>query len=125
METIKEINTSKVVHYIKNDVLHIVFKNDVIVDLDDMIESKKVREELQKGNPMKVFVDARGLFQITKDAREFASLEENAKMSSKMAIVVNSLGIRMVANFFVKVNKPNTPSKMFSTKEKALEWLDA
>jgi hypothetical protein len=30
---------------------------------------------------------------------------------------------RLLANFFINVNKPPTPTKVFNDKAKALEWL--
>jgi len=117
------IETSIGTHYIDDDVLHIIFKDGAVVDVEDMLESKQARIDLQKGKPMKILVDSRGLFQITKEAREVAAEEENAEMSIAMAIVTSSLGTRLLTNFFIKFNKPVSPTKMFDSKERGLEWL--
>ena len=111
-------------HYIENDILHIIFNDGVDVDVDEMLESKKVRIALQKGRPMKVLVDVCGLFHISKNAKEIAAEEENAKMSIAMAIVSSSLGTKIISNFFIKLNNPHIPTKMFNSKEKAMEWLN-
>jgi len=39
------------------------------------------------------------------------------------AFVVNSLPTRLIANFYMKFNKPPNPTKIFNTVEKAEEWL--
>lgn len=46
-----------------------------------------------------------------------------SKKRSALAIVSNSIVSRLIGNFFVKFNKPATPSALFSTEEEALAWL--
>lgn len=121
MDKLGTIETSIGIHYIEDDVLYIIFKDGVSVDVDEMEESKNARIVLQQGKSMKVLVDSRGLFQITKEARAYAA--EHGEMSIAMTILSDSLGTRLLTNFFIKHNKPSTPTKMFTSKEKALEWL--
>jgi len=118
-----QIETSIGTHYIENDVLHIIFKDGADVDVEQILESKKARIDLQKGKPMKVLVDMRGLFHLSKDARDIAAEDQHAAMSIAMALVSNSLGTRMISNFFIKINKPASPTRMFNSKENALIWL--
>ena len=124
MEKITKIETSIGTHYIENDVLYIIFKDGADVDLEGILESKQARIDLQQGNPMKILVDLRGLFHISKEAREVAAEDQHADMSIAMALVSNSLGTRMISNFFIKFNKPKSPTKMFTNKDKALLWLN-
>ena len=39
------------------------------------------------------------------------------------AIIINSLSQKLLGNFYLKINKPNEPTKMFSDKKKAIEWI--
>jgi hypothetical protein len=123
MNKLGAIETSIGIHYIEGDVLYIIFKDGISVDVKDLEESKNARIVLQQGNSMKVLVDTRGLFQITKEARAYAAEPKSAEMSIAMAILSDSLGTKLLTNFFIKYNKPSTPTKMFTSKEKALEWL--
>ncbi|MDF1673682.1 MAG: hypothetical protein P1U41_09260 [Vicingaceae bacterium] len=118
------IETSIGTHYIDNDVLHIVFKEGADVDVKEILESKQARLDLQNGKPMKILVDSRGLFHISKEARDIAAEDQHAKMSVAMALVSSSLGTRMISNFFIKFNKPNVPTKNFTSMDKALLWLN-
>lgn len=123
IQEMPKITTSVAYHYIEEDVLHIVFKDGADVSLDDMKESKKARLQLQQNNCMKVLVDSRGVFNISKDARAYAAEERHAKMSKAMAIISDSLPTRLLINFFINFNKPNTPTKLFNSRENALLWL--
>jgi hypothetical protein len=58
-----------------------------------------------------------------KDAREYACLKENTSFRSADALVISSLSQRIVANFYLKVNKPPVPTRFFLTESDALKWL--
>ena len=60
---------------------------------------------------------------IDKDARDYSSSDEGLKFSKVEAFVINSLGHKILANFYMKVNKPSVPTKFFRTKEEAEDWL--
>lgn len=123
MAEITKIDTSVALHFIEDDVLYIIFKNGVDVDIEGMKESKRARLSLQKDRSMKVLVDTRGVFNISKEARAYAAEERHAKMSKAMAIISDSLPTRLLTNFFVNFNKPNTPTKVFNNMDSALTWL--
>lgn len=118
-----KIETSIGTHYIENNVLFIIIKEGAEIGVDEILESKQARIDLQQNNPIKVLVDLRGLFHITNEAREIAAEAKNSEMSIAMALVSNSLGTRLISNFFIKFNKPKRTTKMFNSKEKALNWL--
>lgn len=117
------IETSVGSHFIQDDVLHIVFKIGAEVCIEGMKESKKARLLLQNDQRMKVLVDSRGLYNVTKEARAYAAEDRHAKLSIAMAIVSDSLPTKLLTNFFIKFNRPKTPTKMFTDKDKALKWL--
>ncbi|MFT2007917.1 hypothetical protein ACMA1I_04515 [Pontibacter sp. 13R65] len=58
----------------------------------------------------------------TKEARDFMADQGNELVTAS-AILVTSPVLRMMANFFISVNKPKNPSRMFTDKQAALEWL--
>lgn len=60
---------------------------------------------------------------MDKEAREFSSSEEGLKFSKAEAYVIHSLPHKILANFYVKVNKPLVPTKFFGTKQEAVAWL--
>ena len=118
------IETSIGNHFIQDDVLYIVFKEGADVCIDCMKESKKARLLLQNNQKMKILVDSRGLFNITKEARDYAAEDRHADLSIAMALVSDSLPTKLMMNFFIKFNRPKTPTKMFTDVDKALEWLN-
>jgi hypothetical protein len=61
---------------------------------------------------------------ISSEARAYyASEHKRNKYGIKMAIFVNSLAYRIVANFFINYNNPPMPTRVFNSRKKAIEWL--
>lgn len=73
---------------------------------------------------MKTLVDVRGVWNYSDEARQIVSSESFKKITVAMALVVGySSPTRMVANFFMRINKPVTPTKLFTNKKSAKKWL--
>lgn len=47
---------------------------------------------------------------------------EIGKNRKGAAFAINSLSQKLLGNFYLKVNKPNEPTKLFSDKAKSIEW---
>ncbi len=61
---------------------------------------------------------------VSKGARDFFSKSaENWALSSRVAMVVRSPTARMVANFFLGLNKPEHPTRLFNDEASARAWL--
>lgn len=60
---------------------------------------------------------------MDKEAREFSSSEEGLRFSKAEAFVINSLPHKILANFYMKMNKPTVPTKFFGTQQEAVAWL--
>lgn len=61
---------------------------------------------------------------IDKEAREFGSSEAGLKFSKAEAFVINSFPHKLLANFYLKVNKPQVPTRFFENKQDAINWLN-
>ena len=124
MNDLKEIETEIALLDLKNDILHITIKEDTEIDIDNIKENIKCREKVQQGKKFLVFVDTTGLHGISNEARSYAAQDEITSMNKAMAVLTPSLPTKMLVNFFIKFDKPNSPTKMFNTRQKALDWLE-
>lgn len=60
----------------------------------------------------------------TKECRDYFTKDPNHLQAySAIAILVNSPLTRMLANFFIGINKPPKPTRLFDDRKKAIEWL--
>ena len=57
------------------------------------------------------------------EVRQFVAQEDANPYSAADAFIVTSLPQKLIANFYLKFNKPARPTKLFSKKEDAVKWL--
>jgi hypothetical protein len=113
------------VHYeLQRDLLIAKYKKDLKVNLDIAKEIIKERHEFTDHQPVVVLVYNQGVVRMDKKAREFLSSGDGVKGVIAAAIVVGSPFTSFMANFFVSVNKPKMPAKVFSDAEDAIKWLN-
>ncbi len=89
-----------------------------------MIESGiKQRLALTKDKSYPMFSDLRKIKSITRGARQRLTQDDAAYGTKAVAFLINCKVQEILYNFFIIMHKPPAPSKMFTNKEKALEWL--
>ncbi len=93
------------------------------LDLHIAKEVVKERISFKKGVAYPSLFDIQQIENSTKEARDYMADEGNDLVLAS-AIVVGSPMLRMMANFFIMVNKPKNPTRMFTDYESALEWLE-
>lgn len=62
---------------------------------------------------------------VTKEAREYFASEEGCLKIKCCAIIISSEVTKIIANFFIRINKPLVPTSLFTSEEKARQWLVA
>lgn len=60
---------------------------------------------------------------ITREARDFIATDESVKYNSAEAYIIQSLAQRILANFYLKFSVPKVPTKVFTDRGKAEEWI--
>jgi hypothetical protein len=61
--------------------------------------------------------------EMDSEVRSWASHDSGNHYTHVDAIVISQFPQKMIANFYLKFHKPKSPTKIFQTKEKALEWI--
>jgi len=70
-----------------------------------------------------LLVDARNIKSMTKDARDHFSMNNRASYVNAFAILIDSPLSKIIGNFFMGLNKPRVPARLFTEEEEALLWL--
>lgn len=73
--------------------------------------------------PKPTMVLMQDMARVDRDARAFFASEEYMRLCSQTALVVGSPVSRVIGNFFVGLNRPRYPYKIFDDPELAAEWL--
>lgn len=59
----------------------------------------------------------------TPDARKLSAQIHTKYPILAVALVVSSLSEKLIANFYIKFNRPAVPTRMFTNEKEALNWL--
>jgi hypothetical protein len=97
-----------------------VKKNSEIVIEDALENSIAVNSFSQDEYPM--IVDTTLAKSITKEARDYFSMKGRESKIVAFAILINSPLSKIIANFFMGLNKPRVPVKLFTDEDLAIEW---
>ena len=93
------------------------------LDVQDGYEMRRIFVSLSDGNTFAVLTDASNFFSTTSELRQLLASKEFTDLRFATAIVTQSMANKIIGNFFIKVNRHASPTKLFSTEELALEWL--
>ncbi|MCO6499940.1 MAG: hypothetical protein J5I47_06115 [Vicingus serpentipes] len=125
-EIITQIETSIAYFYIEDEILFMRSKKDADITLRATIESVNARRQLQNGKKMLMLVDTRDIWQVSSESRAYSTKKRVEDLTIAMALLPGSnMTTILIANFFIKFNKPSIPTKLFKTEDKAIEWLNS
>ena len=71
----------------------------------------------------RVLIDMRQTVQITREARNHYAGERTASIQRATALLIDSPLSATIANFFMGLNKPLSPTRMFTSEDEAIAWL--
>ena len=58
-----------------------------------------------------------------KPNRDYWATKESCPYSKADAFMIKTTAMQLIANFYLKFNKPERPTKMFADEKEAIEWL--
>lgn len=93
------------------------------IDVDDVKEMRKVYLEFSKGKPFAILLDASQDFTPTDEARKLLASKEYTEKRVAAGFVTTTLANKIIGNFFIKFNKPASPTKLFNDEAAAFTWL--
>lgn len=104
-------------------ILRVVFKENLVMDV--AVQEKLFANYLNisEGKKFGFLFEAMDNVTITKEARENSKKLEKSAPSIATAVIADSLPYRLIANFYMKFNKPKIPFKVFRNQEDAINWL--
>ncbi|MFV5692922.1 hypothetical protein ACM55K_12920 [Flavobacterium sp. LT1R49] len=112
------------IFWISEQMLFFEYKPDVVIDLAaaQLVVADRIQMQKEKAYP--VLCDIRGIADSDKAARDY--LAQHGSLLTKAVGVVahRSMSILMIS-FYLKISKPQVPTRVFTDKSAALEFLKA
>ena len=83
---------------------------------------ERVRDILGKAKT-RVLIDMAAISEISKEARDYFANERTASIQRATALLISSPASRIIGNFFMGLNKPISPTRLFTDPREAIKWL--
>ena len=103
--------------------IYINNKKGVSIDIDNHKETFTIIRELCRGKRCGLIVDFVGIKSMTKESRDYSGSNEHLSYVRAVAILISNSFTRILANFFMGLNKPVFPTQLFTKEEEAISWL--
>lgn len=111
--------------YLREDnILQINIKKDEEFVLSDTLEVINAAKEIGGGKKFKNLIIVGHNTLADNEARKLSTSHEGSLYKLADAFVISSMAQAIVANFYMKINKPVVPTKFFKTEKDALSWLN-
>lgn len=108
----------------QKNILYYRVAQDQVVEEHEIKEMLKYVEEFMGGKRHYAVIDFGGNLSSSPEARKiYADAPYINQWRIADAFLVNSLGVRIMANFFIKVTKPKVTTKLFTDENEAVKWL--
>jgi len=120
----RELETPTTFISVRDDGIVVVrLKQGVEVDLKAAEQNHEATRQLIGERRFAVLVDARRARSITREARQFYADPVVRKYTAAQALLVDSPLSRVLGSFFLGMNKPPFPTRLFTSELDAIAWL--
>lgn len=124
VKIIRQIELTEATLSLREDGIVLVFYNDnTVIDIPVQLKMADAFNQIANGIPsLFIFTAGEGVT-ITKEARDNALKLEDSTPIKASAVVADNLAYRIIANFFLKVQKPKGKYRVVANLEDAIKWL--
>jgi hypothetical protein len=106
-----------------DNILHTDCFPNTVMTLEDGKESTQISAELVNYQPRPLLCDLTNVVKMTQECRRHFASAEHAATFTRAALVVTSPISKVIGNFFLGLNKPVKPTRLFTSKEEGMKWI--
>lgn len=119
-----ERKTDKIKFTLRPDqILHTECFPNTEMKMEDALESTKISAEMVNYQPLPLLCDLTNVVKMSQECRKHFAGPEHAATFSKCALIVTNPISKIIGNFFLGLNKPLKPTKLFTNQNAGLKWL--
>jgi hypothetical protein len=104
-------------------IVQLVWSPRTTVLFEDATAALEAMAQLTGGRRSPLLVDMHDTGPLDRPTR--AELTRRSDLQSAVGLIVGTPLTRMMANFFLSVNKPQFPTRLFDNEASAVAWLQA
>jgi hypothetical protein len=107
----------------QDNIIQLDFERSFNVNIEDARNQVEIFKKLMGGRKCRLLVLFKEDNMLTRETREFISSDTASQVIAADALVIKGLAMRILANGYMKINKPNRPTRLFSSVKPAVDWL--
>lgn len=93
------------------------------VSINEAKENSEAVNALFTGNKFPLMIDARGIRSMSREARNQFTTKGRETHARAFAIIIDSSLSKVIGNFFLGINRPAVPTRLFDNETEAKTWL--
>jgi len=94
------------------------------LEAEDVKLIRAANLELSENKSFCVLLDTgKGYFNVSPEGNKLLASKEYSQMRLATAIIAKSFATKLAGNFFIRFNKPSTPTRLFTDETAAVNWL--
>lgn len=98
-------------------------KPNVDISLEFALANTMAVTSFYKDKKFPILIDSRGIKSMSYEARKHFSVRGRDTKTNAFGIIIGSNISRVLGNFYLGVNKPAVPTKLFDNEVEAVAWL--
>lgn len=116
-------NNIAIVGLRSDGILHLCYKRDLELDKSAIDELLKMVVEFTYPNKYPFLIELDDYISFQEEGRKYMAEIDAIIPSIKTALVLDSIGYKMIVNHFINHNKPEKEYSVFKDFETAVKWL--
>lgn len=93
-------------------------------DVNDLKQIKRMNLKLTHGRGYAVLIVTNEFMSVSKAASKLMASGGISKNTHAYAFLIFNLAHKLAVNFYLRFHKPITPTRFFTDRNKAIEWLN-
>lgn len=119
----KSVSENKfIISYNEDGYYELYIKDNVEIFIDDIHLVVNAQKQLN-GSKLPILIFGEQYSTTNTDTLKYISINENMPYSKCAAFVVSSISQKLLGNFYLKIYKPQRPTRFFNQKNEAILWL--
>lgn len=107
----------------RNNIVEMYCADNFTYEVEHLMENMLYLNEIAKNNQLMILNYVAPYTQISTEARAYLAHGSHKSFIKAEAYCIHSLAQKLLASFFVKIDKPIVPVKFFTKKNDAKKWL--